>query len=495
MAAGAVGGNRRKKADAPIARAEPTVDICLELEDHGEVRHSAVELFRLKNLRDPHSRAARLADQFILRNRSLLRTIDVTARTEFDGREVSLFLQSGSGVGAIPLYSPTTARPDYGIVVQPRFPWKGIGPMLAEMGWRVAPSPLRLPLLRRSERRVPSWVLSSMVLVRMNALLDTLDRRFELSSEDLRAPRGRVDWGTYATNRVSRANLLSIPCSFPDLRDDRRLKGAVRYVVEKQLRSLDTQRQHGSFVHRLIDLGRSIFRRVQDVPVVVPVRGAVDAWLQRPLRNSHFLDGIQAIHWTIDDRGLAGVSDLEGIPWQMPMEQFFEAWVETVLARVSQQTGGNLKSGRRRETVHSVNWRPPFTGSQRSLIPDFLINYQGVTIIVDAKYKRHWEELQRASWAKVEEELREQHRNDLFQILAYSSLATERNVVACLAYPCSTENWERFRELRRLHHKAEIPVGNRMVRIWLTAIPMSRSADSVAAPLIQEIHEVLSSIR
>ena len=98
-------------------------------------------------------------------------------------------IHSGSAVGAVPLISPTTARPDYGLVVQPRFPWPGIGPMLAEMGWRVSPAPLRLPLLRRSERRVPVWVLSFMILVRLKALLDTLDRRFELTDETLRAAR------------------------------------------------------------------------------------------------------------------------------------------------------------------------------------------------------------------------------------------------------------------------------------------------------------------
>jgi len=30
--------------------------------------------------------------------------------------------------------------------------------MLAEMGWLVSPTPLRLPLLKRSERRVPPCI-------------------------------------------------------------------------------------------------------------------------------------------------------------------------------------------------------------------------------------------------------------------------------------------------------------------------------------------------
>ena len=88
---------------------------------------------------------------------------------EYDGSDVRLVVQAGSAVGAIPLISPTTARPGYGLVVQPRFPWAGIGPMLGAMGWLVSPAPLRLPLLRRSERRVPVWVLASMILNRLRA--------------------------------------------------------------------------------------------------------------------------------------------------------------------------------------------------------------------------------------------------------------------------------------------------------------------------------------
>ena len=218
----------------------PLRDICLELEDHTNVTKSAVELFALRGSADPQSQAARLADQFITQNRTFLDLIQVAVRRDYDGREVLLVIESGSMVGALPLLSPLTAKPDFGLIVQPRFPWPGIGPMLAEMGWLVSPSPLRLPLLKRSERRVPPWVLSFMVLARLKVLLDRLERRFEIVREARSAPKGNVDWAEYFTQDMSRAKFLSVPCTFPDLRDDRQLKGAIRYTVEKQLRSLET---------------------------------------------------------------------------------------------------------------------------------------------------------------------------------------------------------------------------------------------------------------
>jgi 5-methylcytosine-specific restriction endonuclease McrBC regulatory subunit McrC len=56
-------------------------------------------------------------------------------------------------------------------------------------------------------------------------------------------------------------------------------------------------------------------------------------------------------------------------------------------------------------------------------VPDIWLEWETATLIVDAKYKRHWEELQKRSWMNVEEEVREQHRNDLLQALAYANLA------------------------------------------------------------------------
>jgi hypothetical protein len=454
---------------------------------------SAIDFFQLRRHADPQTlaaKAARLAEQFITQNRSLLSQLDVSVERDYDGRDVRLLIQSGNAVGAMPLISPTTARPEYGLVVQPRFPWAGIGPMLAEMGWRVSPTPLRLPLLLRSERRVPLWVLSFMILARLKALLDSLDRRFELKSETLRAPRGTVNWTAYATRSMSTASFLSIRCTFPDLLDDRLLKGAVRHSVQRQLRALETQRNYGAFVHRLIELAQQLLRRVQNVPVYVPSSMTFGSWIQRPLRTAPFINGLQAIEWTIDERGLAGLSDREGIPWKMPMDQFFEAWVETVFHAVAQRTGGQLKVGRKRETTHPINWEPPYLGSQKSLVPDLWLEWDSTTLIVDAKYKRHWEELQNP-WARVDDELREQHRSDLLQVVAYANLARTSRVIACLAYPCSPQNWSSLRERGRLIHRAELTVGTRSLHLWLTALPMATAVERIAEPLSAALREAL----
>ena len=468
--------------------------VCLELPDYSEARYSAIDFFQTRSSRDPAAQAARIAEEFITRNRALMMRLDARMEGDYDGRDLWLVVSSGRSVGAIPLFSATTARLDFGLVIQPRFPWPGIGPMLAEMGWRIAPVPLRLPLLHRSERRIPVWVLSFMILTRLKALLDSLDRRFEMIHESRGAPRGTVNWPRYATRSLPSANFLSVPCAFPDLRDDRLLKGAIRIAVEKQLRALETQKDQGAFVHRLIEFADELMRRVHGVTPYFPNSSTLAAWLHRPMRSEQFTDGLQAIEWTVEERGLAGLSDLAGIPWTMRMDQFFEAWVETVFCTIARRTGGRMKVGRKHETTHAVNWEPPYLGSQKSLIPDVWLEWDSLTLIVDAKYKRHWEEMQAQPWSRLEEQLREQHRTDMLQVLAYANLASTPKVIACLTYPCSPESWHSLKKRGRLIHRASLSAGSRSVQLWLTAVPMAAAVDAISTPIADELRIALSRL-
>ena len=130
------------------------------------------------------------------------------------------------------------------------------------------------------------------------------------------------------------------------------------------------------------------------------------------------------------------------------MEQFFEAWVETVMRSVARQMGGTLKVGRRRETVSPLAWDPPYLGSQRSLVPDMILELEGTSFIIDAKYKRHWEEFQQGAWHEQNTALHERHREDLLQVLAYANLVSTADVVCCLVYPCSQGTWESLAKAR-----------------------------------------------
>lgn len=475
---------RRERAPLnPVPRTEP---VCWELTDSTVTRAPAAQLLHSPPTRDPSAQTARLAHQFVSQNAGLLANLGIVIEPHYDGSSVELIFRTGTRIGAIPLLSPTTGKPDYGLIVKPRFDWPGLGTMLGVMGWRVIPAPLRLPLLPRSQHKIPSWVLSSIVLFRLQALLDRLERRFEIVHENRQAPRGSVDWTTYA-RRVASGNFLSVPCRFPDLRDDRDLKAAIAFTLHKLRESLEGQRTSGVFVLQLIAQAQQLLQRVSDVPPKEPAPLQFQSWLRGPLRADVFRNGLEAIEWTVEDRGLAGLCDLQGLPWALPMEAFFEAWLETILQEVARRIGGTLRIGRKRQTLVPLTWETAYMGSQKYLLPDLMLERGDTTIIVDAKYKEHWEELSTRSWSSLEEEIRERHRADLLQVLAYANLAQTQRIVVCLTYPCRQETWESLQARGRLVHRASLTAGSRQVSVLLTATPMSGKIVPVAEELCREL--------
>ncbi len=468
----------------------PSRDICLELEDHSVEEIPAGRLFPSADRRTAAAAHARLGEQLLVRNRRLFQTLGVDAAIRYDGAAVHVQLTSRSSVGAVPLIGPQSGKPDFGLVIQPRFPWRGLGPMLGQMGWRVVPRPLRLPLLKRSERRVPPWVISLMVLDRLEALVHQLQRRFEFSDAVLHAPKGTVRWQEYTTRHLAAGRPDHVPCRYPDLRDDQALKGMIRWTLEAHARSLATQIQHGAFVRQLMERAQRLLLAVRDAVPLHPTAALMAGLSRLPLRDEAFHQGLEAIEWTADERGLAGICDLEGIPWVLDMDLFFEAWAECVLERVSLHTGGTLRRGRLRQTQIPLRWERPSAGTQMTLLPDFVLEAPDLTLIVDAKYKRHLEEFTSTPRYDVASELRAQHREDILQVLAYSSVLPARRRVSALVYPCRKSTCESLKRRRLLIQKAVVPVSGASCELWLSAFPMEAAVDEAAEPLIQAIRQL-----
>jgi hypothetical protein len=406
------------------------------LKDLSSSTYPAARLFGLGDNLRAAPQYAHLAHQFVAANLDRLAAIGVTSSVHYDGGEVGVVFEASSTVGAVPLRSPLTGRSDVGAIVEPRFEWPGVGRALAATGWRVTPSILGLPMLPRSARNIPLWLLATTVLGRIERLLDVMTRGFEVVEEVLPAPRGSVRWAQYATAHMTRGRPDRIPCRFPSLQQNRQLLGAIHWTLRQQLMSLEGERTAGPVVLRVIEWCQGLLQRVSSAPPHSPGPHELEAWLRLPVVGEPFRSGIEAIEWTVEERGLAGVCELQGLPWAMSMAEFWEAWVESLASRLVRISGGRLRVGRRGETVTPIAWEPASFGSQRSLVPDIIWERAGHTVIFDAKYKRHWSELQGSRWVDLDEVTREHHRDDLLQILAYANLPGTERVTLVLAYPC-----------------------------------------------------------
>lgn len=432
---------------------------------------------------EPAATAERRAEQLVQRNGDTLRELGITADVVRRSGEPGLQLLTSSRVGAVPLVSPGTGRHDFGLMVQPRFAWSCAGDVLAGTGFRVVPNLLRLPELPQSERRIPPWVLSSIVLRRMQALLAAMQRRFVMAEADLHAPRGQVDWTTYAVARMTSGHMLSVPCRFPDLRDDEEMRSAVHWVVRQHRDALLGQSSAGRVVRALLEQCDELLARVVGTTPRRPTQAVRDGWSRRAVAPHALREGTQAIDWTVDGRGLAGPSDLAGLAWRLDMDTFFEAWVEAVAEQVALRTGARVRAGRTSATRVPLDWQPTGAGSQRSLLPDVVLERPDVVVVIDAKHKRHAEDIERLGWTNASDELREQHRHDLLQALAYSTLFDAPRVIACLAYPAEPNAWRRLDARNRAMTRARVRGGEREVELALMAVPLSGDREEAGRSL------------
>lgn len=451
--------------------------------DSASVRVPAVEFIRGPLPRNPELTGLRLAEQFVKLNELQFAALGVTPSWVTSSGRSYLCLTAGIVAGAVPVKSPLSGTFEQGLVVTPRFGWQGLGLTLSETGWKRLPSILKMPLLPKSERAVPAWVIASVVLARIESMLTALPRRFAMAEADLRAPKGQIRWGEYIRNRLPNARFLDVPSRFPELDYDRKVYGAIHYVLRKQAAALASQRQAGRPALDLLGMCQRMLAAVQHVPPRRPSPSELDQWRRGALTGVQLSEGLEAIEWTVDERGLAGIAEFEGLPWRLSLDEFFEAWVETLATELATKIGGVVQSARTLGTRIPIAWDPPFIGSQRFLLPDVTLARDDVDIVFDAKYKEHWEELGTENWRNVEDMLRERHREDLLQVLAYAATSDKPRVVACLVYPCRAETWESMKQRGRLYHRASIPAGTRRLDVVLTAIPFGSRARLLADDL------------
>jgi len=191
----------------------------------------------------------------------------------------------------------------------------------------------------------------------------------------------------------------------------------------------------------------------------------------RPLLTISLKEGIQALAWIVDERGLGGGQEMDGLSWELPLEILWERYVEAKVREEVCHEGGEISVGRLGQTVFPLHWSTATARSLTHLVPDIVVRRGRSVRIVDAKYKAHFAELDEHAWTRLTDEIRDAHRADIHQILAYASLYDADEVTASLIYPLRRTTWEALRERRRDCAQAELFHGSRRVKLELRGLP------------------------
>jgi 5-methylcytosine-specific restriction endonuclease McrBC regulatory subunit McrC len=325
-----------------------------------------------------------------------------------------------------------------------------------------------------SGREVPPWVLAGPVLARLRRLLDALKRGFDFRTDTLRAPRGTIVWPRYIRESVATGRWHHVPSRFPDLSSDPILRGAVRWTLERVLQELISVGGHDRIALDLEHDAQRLLERVKDVPRVYPrpellrrIAGS-DPLLEEIMRG-----GLDAIGWVRDERGLGGGRQMDGLAWSMPLDRLWEHHVEAYVRDEARRIGGVVRTGRLGETVTPLHWTDPSHRSLGHLVPDIVVIRGRAVWIVDAKYKSHFAEIDEHGWRSMADEIRESHRADLHQALAYASLFDADEIKTTLAYPLRYSTWAALNARGLDRSTAVIYYGSCQTTVELWGLPFS----------------------
>lgn len=412
------------------------------------------------------------AENFLSVNRSAIQALGLTPEIRSSPRQAKLCFRASDKIGAVPLKSVANGRIAGGVVVAPRFGWRGIGSVLSQIGWAAMPNILALPSVPGSGREIPSWVIAGPVLHRIEALLRNLKRGYQEREEVLRRPRGTILWGDYIKGSLARGHWDRLPCRFPDLAADPRLRGMARWTIERVYASLVRSPEQDQVASALIQLSTHLLANLSDVMALFPTERALQAVLRGSLIASPALRAAtEAMEWVVEDRGLGGGRTLDGLSWALALDQLWEAYVEAIYRKEAAMTGASLLVGRKHETIVPVQWMPSWNRSLGHLVPDLVLQKGATVEIVDAKYKAHLAEIDAFGWRNLREEVQDAHRADLHQILAYAALYDAEVITATLVYPMPEGLWKELHAKDLDITRAEMNRGSRHILLKLRGLP------------------------
>lgn len=389
-----------------------------------------------------------------------------------------MLLRPSRRIGAVPLVAPATRRVVAGILVSPRFRWTALGDVLSAVGFAVAPTLGGGALVPGSAREVPSWLIAGPVIRRLEEFLARRRVTFIPRREERSTPRGRIDWGDWARRQVPVGAWTSLPCEFTDLADDPDLMAAVRWTLA---RVADDLRPHAT-----IGVGRQLTERVHAMEADIG-----EGPRRRPatpvatVLEPYVANALEAMGWVADERGLGGARALDGLAWDLEVSAVWEAWVRAFSGLLAPQLG--LRPPGLNEARRPLRWQGTLT-SMGALAPDVGLLGENRAVWLDAKYKAHLSLLARHGWSGVSETIRDAHRADLHQALAYAALADVDRVDTVLLYPHLADS-----DVPPPSAIATLAAGRRRVRLVLGALPFGFKTPDRETAAVKRWRELLAA--
>ena len=358
--------------------------------------------------------------KFINYNAELFKFIGVQPTIIGTDQNSSLVFRSSSYIGTIPLRASDTGKQIGDFVVIPRFTgrdkFEDYIEILDLLGTEISPDLIdSLPLVSGKNFRPPLYLEAVKFISSLEVLMMKPWRKFDNVERTSRQPSGQINWNKYISTEYKVENRLKFPVRKNILSEFHTEYSEVKYVFDickDELLSNNTPQRIKNAVRPRLNF----------------IEGKL--YLHKPRKTNNILirssDSLVISTCKLQSNKILNFQLVDSTAWRVDFSDVFEKFIQYIFKQVAKKTGGKLFSNFKfhARTPKQHSWE------LKHIEPDAIYQKENFLVFIDAKYKSNL-------YNKFDnsEILKEDHRHDLHQIMAYSSFSKTELKHGFLCYP------------------------------------------------------------
>jgi hypothetical protein len=406
--------------------------------------------------------------KFIQYNSDLFRFLGIEAFIEGSDLNASIIFKSSQYIGTIPLRAPDTGKQIGDFVVSPRFTGKNRFEEYVEildlLGGQINPEFIdSLPLASKKAFRPPLYLEAVKFISALEKLVKQNWRKFDNKEIQSLQPTGQVNWNKYIKQSYKVENRLVYPTRKNFLSEFHSEFSEIRFVYDlckSELLNPNTPVSiRTPFFKRISFLDERLYFHKPKITSKIPIKNA-DSLIIKDTKH-------------IANR-ILNYNLIDGTAWRVDFADVFEKFLQHIFKEVAKSMGGKFIANLKINSKYSNK----FQWNLNNLEPDGVLIKEDLIVFIDAKYKSHlYNKFDKS------DSLKEEHRKDLHQILAYSSFNDAKNKIGFLCYPS-----DKFELSRKVYTFSQMNFSN---QIYMIGIPFKKEAlPEIKEKLAEEIEKM-----
>ena len=402
--------------------------------------------------------------KFLLLNKRMFSFVGINLEMNGTGSDLSIKFKTAGFIGAIPIKMPYDgiAHKDFQII--PRFDnsnhvFSDLTQLLSKLDYSISPEyadgeELSLPL----QLRPPMYYEAAKYIDLFEAAQKQHWVKFEVLKESHPFPKSNTNWSKYAEDSFDPVKALTYPASDSVLSKNHREWQELIYVFDIAKAIILQQNVPESIRYKYRD--RIVALQKKNTSIKALITSSISIHSSDP----HSIKEVKNQANMLLQKGVTSC-----VAWRIDMATLFERYVQYVVSRSLKGLDGTVISNSKILGRGQIaQW------GLKYLEPDMIIKYGSSIYMADAKYKAHY-----YAFGQNSDVLKETHRSDLHQLLAYCSFSPEKNKTGILFYPSSIPSCRKINYLERL-----AGINN---TVYLYGIPFGINGIDAAVPVIRQL--------